>query len=126
MIRRIIEAGSLVLMLVAMQGCAVKASEAPRGGTFWGSEKMIRRVDVGFDSTVEAVRAGLESLALDITKESIVDNAAQFRSNYTDGKTMWIEVRKLSESKSYIGVRVGMITDEEASKNILDTIQEYL
>jgi hypothetical protein len=104
----------------------VKASDSKGGGTFWGSAKIIRRVDASLQESIQAVRVALESLEFEITKEATANNEAQFITNYTDGKTAWIEVRRIDESKSYIGVRVGMVSDENAAVTILDAVEEQL
>ena len=116
----------LLLVSINICGCMVKATDGKGGGTFWGSAKIIRRVDISLPQSIQAVRDTLGALDLEITKEDIGNSEVQFMSKYTDGRTIWIEVRKLGESKSYIGVRVGMVSDEAAATAILDAIQEHL
>ncbi|MCX5703526.1 MAG: DUF3568 family protein [Candidatus Omnitrophica bacterium] len=54
-------------------------------------------------------------------------NVAQIMSKYTDGKTIWIDVRRVTESSSEIRVRVGAVKgDKEAADKILKRILRYL
>jgi hypothetical protein len=48
-------------------------------------------------------------------------------SKYTDGKTIWIDVRRISDRSSKVEVRVGAVEgDKEAADKIIKRIQRYL
>jgi len=60
-------------------------------------------------------------------KETIDPNSAQIMSKYTDGKTIWVDVHRLSDSRSKIEVRVGAVNgDKEAENKIFKRIISYL
>ena len=128
MLKRIAAGVLIVLMSVSICGCvALVAGVAGGAGTAtWLSNKLVQEVNAPFDKTIQAVKSGLKALGLDVTKETKKDMVAQIMSNYTDGKTVWIDVHKVSESTSRVEVRVGMIGDEEAARNILESIMKYL
>jgi hypothetical protein len=70
--------------------------------------------------TVDAPKTGR------VKKETTKAEVAQIMSNYTDGRTIWIDIHKISETSSRIEVRVGATGDKEAASKILDRINKYL
>jgi hypothetical protein len=121
----------LVSLSINICGCAplLIAGGAVAGGAGtagWISGKLVQELDAPFEKTVQAAKYTLESLNLTITKEIKKVNIAQIKSNYTDGKTIWIDIRKVSQSASRIEVRVGAVPNKEATYEILDKIKEYL
>ena len=128
MLRRIAGLSLLVVLPVFTCGClALLAGAAGGAGTsVWLSGKLVQEVDSSFEETVGAVESGLESLSLDVAKMTKKDDVAQIKSNYTDGKTIWVDVRPVTSSSSKIEVRVGAIGDEEAAREVLDSILKYL
>jgi hypothetical protein len=66
-------------------------------------------------------------MSLEITKESREAQVTQVRSKYTDGKEIWIDIRKVSDNSTKVEVRVGAVSpDKEASDKILKSIQSHL
>ena len=112
-----------------MVGCfAVIAGGAAGGGTaMWLSNKLTQEVNASFDRTIQASERALKSLGLAIASEKKETNVAQLKSNYTDGKEIWIDIRRVSEGSSKVEVRVGAVKpDKEAAEKILKTIQSSL
>ena len=123
--------GSLILSIFLMAnlyGCvALLAGTAGGAGTAaWLSGKMSQEVNASFDRTIKAAKAGLESMNLPVTKETTEKNIAQIMSKYTDQSTIWIDVRRVTDSSSKIEVRVGARGDKEAASKILNQIVKYL
>ena len=118
----------LLCLIPTMCGCvALLAGAVGGGGTaVWLSDKLVQDVDASFDKSINASKSALRSLRLDVTKETKKDNVAQIKSRYTDGKTVWIDVHKVTRSTSRVEVRVGALGDEEAARKILDKILRYL
>jgi tRNA nucleotidyltransferase (CCA-adding enzyme) len=113
-----------IVLLANTCGCvALLAGVAGGAGTAtWLSGKLTQDVNVSFERSIDASRAALKSLKLHIAKETVKDNVAQIMSNYTDGKTIWIDIHRLTQSSSRIEVRVGASGDKEAAKKILSKI----
>ena len=110
-------------------GCfAVVAGTAAGSGTaIWLSGKLTQEFRASYDQTVRAAENALKSLNLEITKESKQAKVTQLRSKYTDGKEIWIDVRKTTDNSTKVEVRVGAISpDKEACSKILSRIQNYL
>ena len=128
MIKKIFLFMVMVLFLVNIYGCvALLAGAAGGAGTaVWLSGKLTQEVNFSSDKSLKAVRSALDSLGLPINKETKKDEVIQIISKYADGKTIWIDIRPISLQASRIDVRVGAITDEEASRKIMDKILKYL
>lgn len=117
-----------VFLLVSTSGCVALLAGAAGGAgtTTWLSGKLTQEVNASFEKSLKATRAALKALKMDIEKETVKDNIAQFISNYTDGRQVWIDIRRISQSISKIEVRVGMKGDKEAARKILDKIVKFL
>jgi len=128
MIKRITMFILSIAFLVNIYGCAVLLAGAASGaGTAtWLSGKLTQQVDASSEGSLKAVKSALKSLKLNVTKETVTKDIVQIKSNYTDGRTIWIDVRPTSASTSQIEIRVGMVSDKEAAQKILDRILRYL
>lgn len=109
-------------------GCvAVLAGTAGGVGTAsWLSGKLSQEVNASFDKSIKATKDALQSLRLKMTKETTKAEVAQIMSNYTDGRTIWIDIHKISDVSSRIEIRVGVTGDKEAASKILDRINTHL
>lgn len=128
MVKKIVFLFFASLLLVNMSGCiALLAGAAGGAGTAgWLSGKLTQEVNASFEKTIMATTSALDSLKLDITKKTTKEEVAQVMSEYNDGRTIWIDIFPVSETVSSISVRVGMTGDEEASRKILDKIEQFL
>jgi len=117
-----------VFLLTNIYGCiALLAGAAGGVGTAnWLSGKLSQEVNGSFEKSVKAAKSALNSLKLEVTKETLKDNVAQVMGNYTDGRTIWIDIHRVSEKTSRVEVRVGATGDKEAARKILDKIIRYL
>lgn len=120
------------ILMMNISGCAAvligAAGTAGGAGTaLWLSEKLTQEVDAPFERAVKAAKSALKSLRLAVVKETIEQNSAQIIGRYTDGKTIWIDVHRLTDSSSKIEVRVGAVSsNKEAAAKILKRINRYL
>ena len=117
------------LLLINVYGCvALLAGAAGGAGTaVWLSGKLSQEVNVPFERTIKAAKSALQSLKLEVTKETVEQNVAQIMSKYSDGKTIWIDVRRITQEASKVEVRVGGVSqDKETADKILKRIIKYL
>lgn len=128
MLKRIWALIASLILSANLCGCvAILAGTAGGVGTAsWLSGKLSQEVKGSFDRSIKATKDALQSLRLNITKETTKAEVAQIMSNYTDGRTIWIDIHKISETSSRIEVRVGATGDKEAASKILDRINKYL
>ena len=118
-----------LIFLVNISGCFFLAAGAAGGvGTsMWLGDKISQDVNASFDRCLKATRSALKSMNLETTKETVEEDVAQFMSKSSDGKTIWIDVRRITENSSKIEVRVGAVNpDKIESDKILKKIQRYL
>lgn len=120
----------LCLLFVSVYGCVALIAGAAGGtaGTaVWLSGKLTQEVNAPFERTTEAAKSALRSLRLDVTKETREQNVAQIMSKYVDGKTIWIDIHRITDASSKIEVRVGAVSpDKAAADRILKRIMRYL
>jgi hypothetical protein len=119
----------IAVLSVNIYGCATILIGAAGGvGTAaWLSNKLTQEVNAPFERTVKAAKSALKSLKLKIEKETIEPDVAQIISRYTDGKKVWIDVRRVTDSSSKVEVRVGAVSaDKEAEVKILKAIEKHL
>jgi hypothetical protein len=117
------------LLWLNMCGCIALLAGATGGlGTaVWLSGKLSQYFPSSYEQTTDAAKTALQSLRLKITKETREENTTQLRSIYTDGREIWIDIRKITANSTRVDVRVGGIKPEkEAADKILKTIQRYL
>lgn len=117
------------VFLANIYGCvALLAGAAGGAGTaVWLGGKLSQEVNTPFERTVKATKLALQSLKLEITKETTGQNIAQIMSKYSDGKTIWVDIRRITEASSKIEVRVGAVSgDKAAADRILKRIERYL
>ena len=116
------------LLAMGLSGCvALLAGTAGGVGTAtWLSGKLSQEVKASFDRSIEGTKSALKSLRLEVTKQVKEDAVAQIKSKYSDGREIWIDVHKLTDSSCRIEVRVGIAGDKEAARKILDRILRYI
>lgn len=117
------------LILLNITGCFLLLAGAAGGtGTaMWLSGKLAQQFRASYDRTIRATENALRSLDLVIKKEARETNVTQFRSIYSDGKEIWIDIRRITENSTKVEVRVGTISgDKAACEKILKRIESYL
>jgi hypothetical protein len=117
------------LLFLNLCGCvAVVAGTAGGAGTsMWLSGKLTEEFHASYEQTISAAEKALDALRLGLIKSTREDDVTQLKSKYTDGKEIWIDVRKISANSTKVEVRVGAVhPDKAAADKILKTIQKYL
>ena len=117
------------MLLLNIYGCFALFAGAVGGtGTaVWLSGKLTQEFHSPYEQTVAAAKKALKSLKLEITKEIKEDTVTQLKSRYSDGREIWIDIRKIAEDSSKVEVRVGGVgSNKEAASKILKKIQKYL
>jgi len=91
----------LVFLSANIYGCVPLLAGAAGGvGTAtWLSGKLSQEFEAPFDRTLKAVESALKSLKLEITEKTVKKDVAQVMSKYTDGRTIWIDIRPISRRK---------------------------
>jgi len=121
--------GCMALLLLNICGCAVllAGGAAGAGTAVWLSGKLTQEFHAPYGRTISAAETALKSLGLGIKKQEKEAAVTQFRSEYTDGKEVWVDIRKITEDSTKVEVRVGTVSpDKQAADRILKKIQSYL
>jgi hypothetical protein len=128
MIRKISVFIVSAFFLINVYGClAVVAGAAGGAGTAaWLSGKLTQEFNATQAQAVSAVKSSLKSLGFDIEKETVKFDVAQIISKYSDGRTIWIDIHRITKKSQKIEVRVGAAGDKEAASKIMDQIERRL
>jgi len=116
-------------LLLNLCGCFLLLAGAAGGAgtSVWLGGKLTQEFRASYERTIKATENALSSLDLGIKGEDREAKVTQFRSEYIDGKEIWIDVRKITEDSTKVEVRVGAVSaDKEAAAKILKRIQGYL
>ena len=117
----------VIIFSINLSGCLLLAGAAGGGGTaIWLSGKLTEEVNYSLERSFKAAESAMNSLGYEISRSSVKEKVGQIIGNYSDGKTIWIDVHKISENRSKIEVRVGAAGDKDAARKILDKIKRYL
>ncbi len=117
------------LLLLNMAGCffLVAGAAGGAGTSVWLSGKLTQEFHASYDQTITAAEKALGSLNLAVAKKTREEDVTQIKSYYTDGKEIWIDIRRIAEKSTKVEIRVGAINpDREACDKILKRIQKYL
>ena len=118
-----------VILVMNLSGCFLFVAGAAGGaGTaVWLSGKLTQEFHNPYPDTISATRSAIKSLNLPENKETQEENMTQIKSTFTDGREIWIDIRKVSDNSTRVDVRVGAVNpDKEADSMILKKIQSYL
>lgn len=130
MFRNVAQLVILLALLVSLSGCWVAAvgvgAVVGVGGTVWVEGKLKQDLPASKSKAEAATTKALNALGINITKTISKEILAQIRAEYTDGRSVWIDIHRVSDNSSYIEIRVGASGDREASEKILSKIQSYL
>jgi uncharacterized protein (DUF2062 family) len=92
----------------------------------WINGQVSQDLDATFSKVVPAALQALEALQLNITKTEIAKDAALIIGEYVDNKTIWIDLRRISERATHLEIRVSVQGNKEASFLILEKIKSIL
>ncbi len=117
-----------IILVLNLSGCVLLfgAAAGGAGTAFWLSGKLSDEVNASYERTIVAAKKAVESLDMNVDKETKSDEVTQIRSEYADGREVWIDVRPLTQKSSKIDIRVGIKGDKAASAKILERIKKYL
>ncbi len=115
-------------LLVHCYGCvALLAGAAGGAGTAaWLSGKMVQEVAASPEKSLSAIKSSFAAMKYSITKETIKEDVIQVLGKHTNGKKIWVDVVPIISAGSKIQVRVGMVSDKEAARALLNEIVRKL
>jgi hypothetical protein len=118
-----------VILTLNLCGCfALFAGVAGGAGTaVWLSGKLTQEFHKPYYTTIDATRSALQSLNLQMLKETQNENITQIKGVYSDGREMWIDIHRVDDHSTEVEVRVGGVSpDKDAANLVLKKIQSFL
>ena len=119
---------SFMLFALQLTGCAalLVGGAAGAGSVVYVKgqlkEDMAASVPVVHDASISA----LKELNLPIIEDAHDKLSAKITSRFADGNDVWIEIESVTAESSKITIRVGVMGDEQKSRQILDVIHKHL
>jgi len=120
---------TLALSVVSLSGCValvVGAAAAGAGGYAWIKGALIKEYDVSAEKLYKATKAGLDSLAMNVTDDRADRVSAVLAADFADGKKVKINIEALTEARAQIRIRVDVFGDKSKSELILQAIEKNL
>ena len=117
------------LMAINLSGCFLLAAGVVGGaGTaVWLSGKLTQEFHAPYHRTIDAADEAMHAMGLQITSETQNDNAAQIKGLFSDGKEIWIDIKRVGEDETRVDVRVGGVNpDKDAAGVLLNRIEGSL
>jgi len=88
--------------------------------------KLKEEVNAPVPKVQTATSAALHELNLPIIQTKGDTLTAHVESEFSDGKHVWIDIERTSETTTTLTIRVGMMGDESRSRSILEKIKRRL
>ncbi len=120
--------GAVILSVLLTTGCVALVAGAGAGaaGTVYVMGKLQERLEATVPEVQKAALAGLKDLKLPIQKNEGDKLSATIESETADDKTIWIQIKFISDSLSEVTIRVGLTGDEVRSRELLQAIKQHL
>ena len=118
----------LALALMApLSGCfLVLGAGVGVGGAVYVMGKLQEDITAPVGKVHTAARAALADLGLKVLEDKGDAMTAHLESEFADGKRVWIDVDKTTDTVSTLTIRVGLTGDEARSREILAKIKAHL
>ena len=125
---RIADGVLCVLVGLVCSGCFAFAVGAAGGvaGAVYVMGKLKDEVDHPVPVVHEAAVAAMKDLELKVTEDKVDKLSAHVESAFSDGVNIWIDIDSVSDSRTLVTIRVGVVGDEVRSRKIYDTIRQHL
>lgn len=116
------------LLLLNVAGCFALIAGGAAGGTaYWLSGKLSQTMNASFDKTVSGTRSALASMKLPVESEVVKKDVAQFKSKWTDGAEIWIDIKPVASTATQVDIRVGATErNKVAASDIMKRIEQRI
>jgi len=116
------------LVVVTAPGCVwlLAGAAAGAGGTVYHLGKLKETVNQPVPTVHEAAKKAMEDLKLPLTRNAGDKLTVEMKSEFSDGKSLWVSIQSLTEKSSTLTVRVGLTGDQARSRMVLDAIKKRL
>ena len=120
----------LLALSIQISGCPPAAflagGAAGAGGVGWVKGEMQEEFSLPLTKVHQAALAALKELELPVKEEKKDKLTSEIKSQFADGKQIWIHIRSLAKSSTKIKIRVGIFGDKSRTQTLLETIHRHL
>jgi len=119
---------SLMLLAPELTGCAalLVGGAAGAGSVVYVKGQLKEDMAASVPAVHDASISALKELNLPIIEDAHDKLSAKITSRFADGSDVWIEIESVIAESSKITIRVGVMGDEQKSRQILDSIHKHL
>lgn len=121
-----------ILMIVALcaasfSGClAVVGAGAGAGGVVYYKGNLKETLPHSSSDVFAASLGALNDEALTVVNQEQDPYRGEIRSEYPDGKKIWIDIRAIGHETTEIKIRVGITGDQKRANALLVRVREHL
>lgn len=118
----------LASFVIGTAGCVplIIGAAAGVGGYAWVKGTLTKQFDTTAVQLYQATLKGLNELDLSVQDDEHDRLSAKIVSEFSNGKSIKININALTERVARIKIRVGILGDKSKSEMILNSIQAYL
>ena len=116
------------VLALLCSGCLSLAVGAAGGaaGAVYVMGKLNDEVNYEMSVVHKATVAALAELELKLLEDKVDKLSAHVESEFADGEHVWIDLESLSDSRTSMTIRVGVIGNEVRARKIYDAIKLHL
>jgi hypothetical protein len=123
----------LCCFLIGLSACSKKwvaigaaAAAVGAGAYYYVKGDLKRNYDAPMDKTWDATVRALETLQINVESKQHDALTGVIKGKLADGKSLTVNVKRLGENLTEVGVRVGTFGDREKAEAIHEKILSYL
>lgn len=114
-------------LMTSLSGCfLILGAGAGAGTAVYVMGKLTEDVSAPVANVHAAAKAAIADLGIPVIQDKSDALSAHLESEFSDGKRVWIDIEKKSETISTLTIRVGLTGDEVRSREILAKVKHHL
>ena len=119
---------ALGALLLGTTGCIwfLAGAAAGAGAVVWVSGKLKKKYDVPVGRASAAASGAVKGLGFRVESDVHDASCARIKAQRADGKPVWVDVDRVTDTTSEVTVRVGAMGDKEAAMQVMDAIDARL
>lgn len=119
---------SVMLFALQLAGCAalLVGGAAGAGSVVYVKGELKEDMAASVSRVHHASIAALKELGLPIIEDTHDELSAKIQSRFADGSEVWIGIESFTAESSKVTIRVGVMGDEQKSRQILDGVHKHL
>lgn len=127
-IRLLLAPLALSALLLGTSGCIwfLAGAAAGAGAVVWLGGKLTKKYDVPVGRAATAASYVVRDLGFRVESEAQDASCARIKAERADGKPVWVDVDRVTETTCEVTVRVGAMGDKEGAMQIVDALDAKL